>query len=92
MNENIFLINNAYKLMKTMKRNLQQFVLITAMKTQLMTAHPLQLHRIEYVHTRHLIYRDVKPENFLIGRATSKREKIIHIIGEFYILQLLTWC
>lgn len=42
-----------------------------------------QLHRIEYVHERHLIYRDVKPENFLIGRTTTKKDKIIHIIGKY---------
>jgi len=35
---------------------------------------------MEYVHTRSLIYRDVKPENFLVGRPGTKRQHTIHII------------
>lgn len=39
-----------------------------------------QITRMEYVHTKSLIYRDVKPENFLVGRPGSKRQHTIHII------------
>ncbi|ESN92212.1 hypothetical protein HELRODRAFT_89783 [Helobdella robusta] len=38
------------------------------------------LKRMEYIHLRRLIYRDVKPENFLIGRQSTRRQDIIHVI------------
>ncbi|CBY43345.1 unnamed protein product, partial [Oikopleura dioica] len=49
------------------------------LKTVLLIAIQL-ISRVEYVHNKHLIYRDVKPENFLIGRVNSDTQNTIHII------------
>lgn len=50
-----------------------------SVKTVCMIAIQL-LHRIQYVHQRNLIFRDIKPENFLIGRQSLNKHRCIHII------------
>ena len=41
----------------------------------------LQITRIESVHNKSLIYRDIKPDNFLIGPPGTKNANTVYLIG-----------
>lgn len=59
-----------------------------SLKTVLMISIQM-LERLEYIHRKGIINRDIKPDNFLTGRKGSPGEKIIHIIdfglAKFYM-------
>ena len=49
------------------------------LKTVLMLAVQL-ISRLRYVHNKRLVYRDIKPENFVIGRVGTKSQSTVFII------------
>jgi len=38
------------------------------------------LSRVQTIHEKNLIYRDIKPDNFLIGRQGTKAQNVIHVV------------
>jgi len=38
------------------------------------------LSRVQTIHEKNLIYRDIKPDNFLIGKPNSKAQNVIHVV------------
>jgi casein kinase 1 len=43
---------------------------------------------VQAIHEKSLIYRDIKPDNFLIGVPGSKNANVVHIIGVFTIYNM----
>ncbi len=39
-----------------------------------------QISRVQTIHEKNLIYRDIKPDNFLIGRPNSKSANVVHVV------------
>jgi serine/threonine protein kinase len=39
-----------------------------------------QLSRVQTIHEKNLIYRDIKPDNFLIGRPATKQANVINVV------------
>ncbi|SZF03270.1 unnamed protein product [Blumeria hordei] len=48
-------------------------------KTVVMVAKQM-LSRVQTIHEKNLIYRDIKPDNFLIGRPGSKAANVVHVV------------
>ncbi|KAJ6496997.1 CK1/CK1/CK1-G protein kinase [Mycena polygramma] len=50
-----------------------------SIKTVCMAARQM-LSRVQTIHEKNLIYRDIKPDNFLIGRPGTKGANVIHVV------------
>jgi casein kinase 1 len=48
-------------------------------KTVCMAARQM-ISRVQTIHEKNLIYRDIKPDNFLIGRPATKAGNVIHVV------------
>ncbi|KIJ69257.1 hypothetical protein HYDPIDRAFT_81167 [Hydnomerulius pinastri MD-312] len=50
-----------------------------SIKTVCMAARQM-LSRVQTIHEKNLIYRDIKPDNFLVGRPGTKGANVVHVV------------
>jgi casein kinase 1 len=59
-----------------------------SLKTVLMLANKM-IESVEYIHSRFIIHRDIKPKNFLMGKGKKYFVSLIENI--LFILSILGW-
>ncbi|KAI9508292.1 kinase-like protein [Russula earlei] len=55
-------------------------VCMSARQMARLMSDPWQITRVQTIHEKNLIYRDIKPDNFLVGRPGTKAANVIHVV------------
>lgn len=55
-------------------------IIVTSFPFLLSPFYFAQLTRVQTIHEKNLIYRDIKPDNFLIGRSNTKGANVVHVV------------
>ena len=54
------------------RQMVRSFIRASLILLRLLTSRVVQITRVQTIHDKNLIYRDIKPDNFLVGRPGTK--------------------